>query len=105
MTDRDSSIQIGNAHKLLRDADPAWVTSQLQGQGTGACIIIKIETDAASLTLATAGCGLSGRKGQPREYKPAERELIDLWTKKGLASNDVKVGDVVSFVNAAKKDL
>lgn len=106
MADNGSTIKIGNATKALRDADSAWVTSQLNGQGRNVCILVTIRTDRINLTLGTAACGGgSDGGGAPPNHNSAEQDLIEAWIKRGLNGHGISVGDVVSFVNAAQRAL
>lgn len=105
MSDSGSTITIGGASKPLRDADSAWITSQINGRGNNVCVVIKIVTGDVDLTLATSACSLGGGRGGQRQFRPREQEIVDDWRKKNLGDGEFKLGHMVSFVTDLKRHL
>jgi hypothetical protein len=52
--------------------------------------------------LATPACGTGGGGRQPR---PDEAEIINLWAKRGLGSEDFSAGNPVAFIKQLRRLL
>lgn len=93
-----STIRIGTDERDLRDADPQWITQEIQGRrkdGLRVCVVVQIRTADISMTLATPGCGGAGG-GRPPNRR--EREVFELWEELGLDEQGFEPGKVVAFV-------
>ena len=94
-----STIRIGTDERELRDADPQWITQEIQGRrkdGLRVCVVVQIRTADISMTLATPGCGGTGGAGRPPNRH--EREVFELWEELGLDELRFEPGKVVAFV-------
>lgn len=97
-----STIEIAGQSKSLEEADAAWIASQVSGRGGGdVCIIVRIRTNEAEITLATAACALG--RGGSTELRPKEQEIVNLWTRKMRGT--YSTGDVVAFFQELKRIL
>lgn len=107
MADNGSTITIGGTSKPLKEADAAWVTSQINGRGgNSVCVAISIRTEEINLNLVTKACHTGGGGGgNQRQFRAKELELIDIWNRKNLGDADFKLGHMVSFINDVKRDL
>lgn len=95
-----STIRIGSDERSLVDADPQWITQEVQARradGQSVCVIVTIITDDLNLRLATPSCGGSGGGGG-RAPTQREKAIFDLWGQRGLNQADFSPGDVVAFV-------
>lgn len=100
-----STIRIGTDERDLRDADPQWITQEIQGRrkdGQSVCVVIQIRTSDLSMTLATPGCGGGGGGRLPNRR---EREVFDLWEELGLGEMGFDPGRVVAFVKRVSRYL
>ena len=100
------SIRIGNAEKPLKDADPQWITQQINDRrrdGQNVCIVIVIRETDIDVCLATPTCGGGGGRG--RSLNMRESELVELWNRLGLNEADFAPGNVVAFVKQVLQKL
>lgn len=97
-----SSIKIGDAEKPLSDADPQWITQQINGRrrdGLAVCVVVLIKSADVDICLTTPACGGGGGRG--RQLSAGETALIELWKRLGLNNADFAPGNVVAFVKQA----
>jgi hypothetical protein len=101
----ESTITIGSATKELKDADSAWIASQLNGRKHEGpvCVRVRINTADVDISLSSGGCAGGGRGGG-RQPNGKESELIDLWNRRSLGQAEFSTGELVSFVNSIRRD-
>jgi hypothetical protein len=98
-----SSIKIGREERLLRNAEPHWITHQINDRlrdGLVVCVVIIINEPDVDLCLATPACGRGGG-GRTRPLTAREIEIVALWTRHGLNEAEFAAGSVVAFVKQA----
>ena len=99
-----STIRIGADTRRLEDVDESWITQQVgnrQREGSGICVEVRIRADALDLLLATPACGPG--TGGGRRPRPNEIEIIELWNRLGLGSEEFSGGNVVAFVKQLRR--
>lgn len=102
-----SSIRIGADERNLEDADPHWITQEIQSRradGQAVCVIIVIVTDELNMRLSTPSCG-GGGGGAERAPTAREKAIFDLWHERGLDRATFSPGDVVAFVKQLRHYL
>ena len=100
------SVRIGAETRKLADADESWVNQQLarrRRDGQDVCVEVSVQTSGLNLRLATPGCGNSGGGG--RLANNNEREVIELWTKRGLSASEFTGGNLVAFLKQLDRML
>lgn len=101
-----NTITIGNDQRLLLDADPQWITQEIQGRrkdGLSVCLVIRIQDGDLNLSLSTP----SGAKGDGGGRAPnaRERAVLDLWSDLGLNDADFSPGAVIAFLRKLRSLL
>jgi hypothetical protein len=99
------TIQIGNDSRSLEDADESWMIQQVnnrQREELPFCIRVSIQTSTLQISLTTPGCG-PGTGG--RKPRPDEAEVIQLWERQKLTSDDFSGGNLVAFVKQLRRHL
>lgn len=94
-----SKISIGNDERDLSDADPQWITQEINGRRKDdlpVCIVIQINESGVDLTFVTPPSARG--VGRQRQYSQRELAVIDLWEKLQLNSTPLDPGKVVAFV-------
>lgn len=94
-----ATIKINEEQRDLEDADPQWISSQInrrRAAGEAVCVRVTIHESGVDLPLATVTCGSGGGGGRP--VKPKERDVIDLWNRLNLNSSEFTGGEVVAFI-------
>lgn len=100
------TIRIGNDTRRLEDVDESWITQQIgnrQREGLPACVEVRIKTGTLDVSLATPACGSGGTGGRPP--RPDEAEIVQVWIKLGLGSEDFSGGNVVAFIKQLRRLL
>ena len=98
-----NTITIGNDQRLLSDADPQWITQQIQGRrkdGLSVCLVIQIQEGDLNISLSNPSGGGGGRGPNARE-----RAVLDLWSDSGLNDADFSPGAVISFLRRLRNLL
>lgn len=93
-------VRIGTESRPLSDARPDWINQQLgrrQAEGRTVCVRVTIEGPEGRLTLSTPGCASSG--GGSRPPTALERDILELWSDRGLSEPDFTGGNLVAFLN------
>jgi len=91
-------IRIGDSEREIKDADPSWVTQQVNRRrrnGVPVCVRIEIDEPPLKLRLSTPECGPS-RGGRPP--RPGERRILDLWNKHKLNTDEFTGGNLQAFI-------
>lgn len=99
------TIRIGTDSRSLEDADESWLAQQVDrrhAEGQPVCIDVAIRTPTMDIRLATPACGTGGGGRPPR---PEEAEVLELWTKAKLTSDDFSGGNLVEFVKRLRRYL
>lgn len=100
-----SSISINGDDRHL-PADKDWIAQRINGlrqDGVAVCVIVRVASPQATLTLASAACGTGGGGG--RAPNAREQRIFDAWNKRGLGNGDVTAGDVIAFLNDLERLL
>jgi hypothetical protein len=93
------TVRIGSETRQLGEADEGWINQQLarrRRDGQDVCVEVLVQTSGLNLKLATPGCGSVGGAGRPPNSN--EREVFELWDKRGLDSSDFTGGNLVAFL-------
>jgi hypothetical protein len=103
----DSTVTIGGTTKDLKDADAAWIASQLNGRkhAGSVCVRVRIKTADVDICLASGACPSAGGGGGYRQPNGKEQQILDLWSQKRLNQTEFSTGELVSFVNAVRHDI
>lgn len=98
-------VQIGSDERVDDAATEEWINQQLgrrRDAGEPVCVRVLINTSSLNIALATVGCA-GGGGGRPPH--PEEREIIELWRKRGLSEPEFHGGNLVAFVKQARRLL
>lgn len=101
------TIRIGSETKSLGDASESWVNQAIQQQrhsGFNPCVEVNINVPGINVRLETPGCGTGGGGGG-RPATSKEREVLDLWHKRGLDDSSFASGNVVAFLKQVQRLL
>jgi hypothetical protein len=93
------TIRIGNETRRLEEIDESWITQHVGGrqhEGVPVCVEVRIKTEILDMRLATPACGGGVAGGRPP--RPDEAEILRLWERLGLGSDDFSGGNVVAFI-------
>lgn len=100
------TIRIGSDTRQLEDVDESWITQQVgsrQHGGDRVCVEVRIKEGTVDLSLTTPACA-SGVGGS-RPLRPDEADIVRLWDKLGLGSDDFTGGNVVAFIKQLRDRL
>ena len=95
-----STIAIGSETRPLEQADPEWITQQInrrRQEGASVCVRVQIKTSDLNIPFATPTCASSGGGGG-RPPTAREQGFLDLWIKHKLNEREFSPGNVVAFV-------
>lgn len=99
------TVRIGDLEKSLEEAEPHWITQQINRRReddiTSICVQVIIREGSVDMILSTPGCGGGG--GRPRQLRPEEREILDLWQKRHLNEDEFTPGNLVAFIQQLKR--
>ena len=93
------TVQINGEKRTLDETDPNWVNEQINRRrkdGATVCVRIQINCPPLNMSLASSGCGAGGGGGRPPNAQ--EKEVFDLWDKRGLNEADFPGGSLVAFL-------
>lgn len=94
-----SVISIGIDRRPLEEADPQWITQEIQGRrkdGQDVCVVVRIEAEGLNVTLSTPACAKGGGGGRAPTQR--ERAIFDLWREQGLDEPTFTPGAVIAFL-------
>lgn len=94
-----SVISIGADRRPLEEADPQWISQEIQGRrndGQDVCVVVRIEADGLNVTLSTPACAKGGGGGRVPTQR--ERAILDLWRELGLDESNFTPGAVIAFL-------
>ena len=101
-----NTIRIGGDSRTLEDAEESWIAQQIanrEREGQSVCIEVVIKTGTLDIRLGTPGCGSGGGSG--RAPRPEEAEIIQIWEKHKLTSNDFSGGNVIAFIKQLRRHV
>jgi hypothetical protein len=96
-------IQIGSEDRELDNADERWINQQInrrRADGQTVCVMVTVQEGDLDMVLSTPTCGASRGSGRPP--RPGEKEVFDLWNKRGLNKADFTGGNLVAFLKQLK---
>ncbi len=99
------TVKIGSFEKDLDDVEENWINQQVNGlrrDGKSVCVLVRIRTDSLNVVLTTPECSVSGGTRLPN---PQEKEIFELWNKRGLNESDFTGGNLVAFIKQLRKIL
>lgn len=93
-------VTIGGESRDINDANESWINQQINRRrkdGQSVCVVVSVKTSGVDMRLSTPGCSdFAGGGGRaPNEN---ERELFDLWDKRGLNRPDFTGGNLIAFL-------
>lgn len=100
------TVRIGAETRNLPEADESWVNQQVarrRRDGQDVCVEVTFQTSGLNLRLATPGCGNGGGGG--RLPNNNEREVLELWAKRGLNSSEFTGGNLIAFLKQLDRIL
>lgn len=98
------SVKIGDEARSGSDVSERWVNHLVNGmraQGHVPCVRITFDTPDAKLTLSTPTCG-GGAGGGRRPLNTRETELVELWRKLHLDTENFSGGQIVAFLKQVR---
>jgi hypothetical protein len=99
-------IRIGDMERELANADEHWITEQInrrRADGQTVCVRVTVHEGDLNMELSTPTC--EARGGSNRPPRPREKEVFDLWDKRGLNDADFTGGNLVAFLKQLKSLL
>jgi len=92
-------VQIGESELELSNTTENWINQQInrrRADGLSVCVRVKINYSCLNMMLSTPTCptGCSGGRA-PNRY---EKEVFDLWEKRGLNKEYFTGGNLVAFL-------
>jgi len=100
-------VRIGDSTRDISNADPGWINEQINRRnavGVSVCIQVVFNTGTLNFGLSTSTCSRTGG-GVSRPFNTQESEIINLWDKAHLNSNDFTSGNLVAFIKQLKHFL
>ena len=97
------TIQINSNQKSIEEHYENWVSQQIinrRKDGVLVCVKVFIEVGSINLILTTPDCTKSNVSR--RLPNPQEKDLINLWDKKGLNEKDFTPGNLIAFLKQIK---
>lgn len=99
------TVRIGSAERTDQDISPAWITDQINARrqaGEPVCVTVRFRLGSGEVGFATKDCGAGGIGRPPT---PFEQRLLDLWLRHQLNDASFAPGNVVAFVQQARRLL
>jgi hypothetical protein len=97
------TIHIGNDSRSIEDVNESWIIQQIhnrQREGQAFCVRVSIRTSTLQIDLTTPGCGPGSGSRKPR---PDEAEVIQLWERHKLTSDDFSGGNLLAFIKQLRR--
>jgi hypothetical protein len=97
-------VSIDGIERTSEQVTPSWLREEIESRrkaGKNVCVRVTIKSGSLDLILGTPACASGGGGG--RAPTPQEKELFDLWAKRGMNSNDFNVGQLTAFLSEIKK--
>lgn len=91
-------VRIGDSERELSSISEGWVNQQInrrRADGQNVCVRVIIRHEQLNMTLSIPSCpqGTSGRA--PNRH---EKQVFDLWEKRGLNKDQFTGGNLVAFL-------
>ena len=91
-------VRIGDSEREFSSISEGWVNQQInrrRADGQNVCVRVIIRHGQLNMTLSTPSCpqGTSGRP--PNRH---EKQVFDLWEKRGLNKDQFTGGNLVAFL-------
>lgn len=99
-------IRIGGEEREFASADEQWINQQInrrRADSQPVCVRVTVHEGGLDMVLSTPTCGASGGGGRPP--RPQEKEVFDLWNRRGLDDADFTGGNLVAFLKQLKQLL
>lgn len=96
-------IRIGDEERDSAGADEQWINQQInrrRADGLAVCVRVTIHEDGLDMVLSTPTCETSGGGGRPP--RPQEKQVFDLWDKRGLNNASFTGGNLIAFLRQLK---
>jgi hypothetical protein len=93
------TVAIAGETRDISDASESWINQQINRRrkdGFSVCVVITINTSGVNVTLSTPGCSVGFGGG--RAPNANEREVFELWDKRGLNRPDFTAGNLIAFL-------
>lgn len=97
-------VIIGTESRPLSDAREDWINEQVRRRSAegAVCVRVRVEGSDVDLTLSTPRCPTGGGGGY-RTLTDLEREVLDLWERRGLRGPDFNGGHVNAFLKQLRR--
>lgn len=92
-------VRIGEEERELVTADEQWINQQInrrRADGQAVCVRVTVRQNGLHMILSTPACGGGGEGG--RAPYPQEKEVFDLWDRRGLNDTGFAGGNLVAFL-------
>ena len=99
------TVQIGDTTLNLSEVTQSWLDDQISRRrrdNAPLCVIVRVQEPGLDIKLATQACGSGGGGGGRAPY-PREKQIIDLWTERNIASGDFSAGHFFSFIQHLRR--
>ena len=99
-------MKIGQEERSVADANEQWINEQLhrrRADGVPICVQVVLKTDVLNMVLSTPDCQNGVGSGRPPNDK--ERQLLDLWSKRGLDETSFSNGGLIAFLHQLRNAL
>lgn len=100
------TIRIAEEERQLDALDEQWINQQInrrRADGQSVCVRVTVHEGDLDMVLSTPTCPTSGRGGRPP--RPKEKEVFDLWGRRGLNDANFTSGNLVAFLRQLKRLL
>lgn len=100
-------IEIGGSKREFEttyDIDESWINQQIirrKEDRIKICIRVYIKNESLDMVLKTPACGVN--RGSSREPNPQEKDIFDLWKKRGLKEVNFTGGNLIAFLKQLRK--
>lgn len=96
-------VRIGDSERELPTISENWINQQInrrKADGLSICVRVIIKDEQLNMSLSSAGCPQTATGGRsPTRY---EKEIFDLWEKRGLNREDFHGGNLIAFLKQLK---
>jgi hypothetical protein len=92
-------VRIGNEERTIEEADESWINQQInrrRAAGELVCVTVRVELEGINVVLRTPSCPSTGGGGRPPT--PRERDIFELWERRGLNDPAFTGGNLVAFL-------